>query len=137
MYLKKFLQFFTMDLTIIISFCRKRFKRRIWKTLYLLRKKYWKIYNLSVPIEKEIRIIDKTGKKIAKTISYRLKFIDSTRVMVSSVSSLVNKLAEGIHKIKCKYGHHDIKCQTCWVKYKDCDYFLEYTNLTEYRCLCC
>ena len=25
--------------------------------------------------------------------------------MASSISTLVNKLSEGIHKIKCKYGH--------------------------------
>ena len=27
--------------------------------------------------------------------------------MVSSLSNLFNDLAEGIHKIKCKYGHND------------------------------
>ena len=57
--------------------------------------------------------------------------------MASSLSNLVNKLFEGIHKI----GHNDKKCETCGIKYKYCDRFLEYTNfeddLIEYKCLCC
>ena len=56
-------------------------------------------------------------------------------------ANLINSLAEGIHKIKCKYGHNDKKCETCEIKYKDCDCFLEYINfkddLIEYKCLCC
>ena len=59
--------------------------------------------------------------------------------MASSLSNLVNNLAEGIHKIKCKYGHNNSKCETCVIKHKDC--ILEYTNfknnLKEYKCLCC
>ena len=54
-------------------------------------------------------------KKITKTISYKLKFMDSARFMESSSSDLVENLAslsEGIHKIK----------------YKDCECFLNYTN---------
>ena len=27
--------------------------------------------------------------------------------MASSLSNLVNNLTEGIHRIKCKYGHND------------------------------
>ena len=45
--------------------------------------------------------------------------------MSSSLSNLVDNLAEGIHKIKCK----------------DCDCFLEYEsvkdNLIKYNCLSC
>ena len=26
--------------------------------------------------------------------------------------------SEGIHKIKCKCGHDDEKCETCGIKYK-------------------
>ena len=48
------------------------------------------------------------------TISYKVKFIDSARFMASSSSNLVDNLAEGIHKIK----------------YKDCDCFLEYENVS-------
>ena len=43
--------------------------------------------------------------------SYRLQFIDSAKVMVSSLLNLVNNLAEGVHKIKCKYGHDNKKIQ--------------------------
>ena len=40
--------------------------------------------------------------------------------MASSLSNLVNNLSEGIHKIKCKYGHDDKKCETCEIKYNYC-----------------
>ena len=79
--------------------------------------------------------------KITKTESHSLQFIDSARFMASSLSSFVNNLAEVIHKIKCKYEHDNKKCDTCGIKYKNCDCFLEYTNfkddLIEYKCLCC
>ena len=51
----------------------------------------------------------------------------------------VNNLSEGIHRIKCKFRHYDKKCETCGIKYKYCDCFLEYTtfkdDLIEYKCL--
>ena len=61
--------------------------------------------------------------------------------MESSLSNLVNNLSEGLHRIKCKLGLDDKKCETCRNKYKYCDCFLEYTNfkddLMEYKCLSC
>ena len=72
---------------------------------------------------------------------YRLLFIDRVRSMANSLSNLGNNFAEGIHKIKCKYEHDDKKCETCGIKYKYCDCFLEYANfkhdLIEHKCLCC
>ena len=80
-------------------------------------------------------------KKLQKNVSYVLQFIDRARYMASSLWSLVNNLSEKIHKIKCKYGHDDKKCETCGIKYNYCDCFLEYLNfkddLIEYKCLCC
>ena len=55
--------------------------------------------------------IDKNGEK-NKNKSYILQFIDSTRSMASSLSNLVNNFSEGIHRIKCKFGHDDKKCKT-------------------------
>ena len=63
--------------------------------------------------------------------SYSKKCPNSARFMVSSLSNLVNNLSEGIHRIKCKYGHDDKKCETWEVKYKYCDCFLEYTNVKD------
>ena len=40
-------------------------------------------------------------------MSYILQFIKSARFMTGSSSNLVNNLFEGIHRIKCKYGHDD------------------------------
>ena len=60
-------------------------------------------------------------KTLQKIYLMLLKFIDSTRFMTSSSSNLVNNRSEGIHRIKCKYGHDDKKCETCGIKYKYCD----------------
>ena len=49
--------------------------------------------------------------------------------MTSSLSNLLNHISEGIHRIKCKFGHDDKKCETCGIKYKYCNCFLEYTNV--------
>ena len=38
------------------------------------------------------------GKKIIKTVSHRLQFIDSARFMATSLSSLFNNIAERIHE---------------------------------------
>ena len=42
---------------------------------------------------------------MTKARSCKLKFIDGIRFMMSSLSNLVDNLAERIHKIKCKYRH--------------------------------
>ena len=61
--------------------------------------------------EKEVTNIDKDGNESVVTISYKIKLVDSDlRFMVASLWSLVDNLAEEIHKIKCK----------------DCDCFLEH-----------
>ena len=52
-------------------------------------------------------------RKNTKIISYRLQCIDSARFMANSLSNLVNNLAEGIHKIKCKYGNEYKQCEIC------------------------
>ena len=94
----------------------------------------------TVPIENEVTKIHKNGEEITKNIFYILQFIDSTRFMASSLSNFVSNLSEGIHKIKCKHGHDDEKCETCRIKCKWYDCFLEYANfkdnLIQYKCLC-
>ena len=50
-----------------------------------------------------------------KKITYKIKFIDSLRFIVSSLSDLADNLAEGLH-----YG-----------KWKDCKSCLEYANVKD------
>ena len=65
-----------------------------------------------------------------KNILYILQqFIDSVRFMVSAF--LDNNLSEGIHRIKCKYGHLDKKCETSGIKYRYCNCFLECVNFKD------
>ena len=70
-----------------------------------------------------------------------MQFIDSVRFMASSLSSHVNNLAEEIHTVKWKYRRDNKKCETCGIKYKNCEFCPECTNfrddLREYKCLCC
>ena len=63
----------------------------------------------TVPIEKEVTKINKNGLSILlSNISYILEFTDKARFVIRSLSNLVNNLSEGIHKIKCKYGHDTV-----------------------------
>ena len=51
---------------------------------------------------------------------YKIRFVDdSARFIASSLSNLVDNLAEGIQQefiFKCKYGHDNKKCETCGIK---------------------
>ena len=76
-------------------------------------------------MEGEAIRIDKRGNEITKTISYKLQF------MASSLSNLVTNLAEGIHRIKCKYGRDNKKCESWGITYKYYDCFLEYTHFKD------
>ena len=80
--------------------------------------------SFSVRIEKEVTRIDKNGKEITKTIPCRLQFIDIGRFAASSLSNCANNLAEGNHEIKCKNKQNNKKCESCGIKYKDCNCFL-------------
>ena len=67
------------------------------------------MHTFSVPIQNKVTRIKKSGEEISKKISCRWQFIESSIFMISSLSNLVSNLAEGIHKIKCKYGQNDKK----------------------------
>ena len=92
-------------------------------------------------MEKEVTKIDKDGEEITRNISYKLQFINSARVMASSLLNLVDNLSEGIHKIKCKFGHDDKNLKLAELNINISTVFFEYTNfrdnLIEYKCLCC
>ena len=66
----------------------------------------------SASIAKEIKKIDKNEKEITKTISYKLQFIHSAKFVASSLSNIVDNLAERIHKSNCKYGQENKNCET-------------------------
>ena len=51
-----------------------------------------------------------------QNLYYRLQFTDSAKFMASSSSNIVDNHPEGIHKIKCKYGQDNKKCETCRIK---------------------
>ena len=76
-----------------------------------------KYITFSVPISKEL--------DNGKTITYKLKFIDSFRFMSTSLSSLVDNLSEKLHSDKCK----DCKSELDYMSVKD--------NQLIFQCLEC
>ena len=58
-----------------------------------------------------------------KTITYKIKYIDSFRFMSSSLSNLVDNLSEGLHNDKCA----DYKSYLEYISTKD--------ELSIFRCL--
>ena len=119
-------------------FIIKELAEEIKKQFTCFRENTQKYITFTVPIEKEVTRIDKNQEEITKSILYILQFIDSARFMAGSLTNLVNNISEGIHRIKCKFGHDDKKCETCGIKHKHCDCFLEYKilkdDLIEYNC---
>ena len=75
--------------------------------------------------------MDKNEEEITNTISYKLKFIDSATFMASSLSNLVNSVVEAIYKMKWKYRHDDKNRENCRIKFKGCNWFLEYTTFKD------
>ena len=99
---------------------------QLWLSFYHKKVEFKNLFSclgttFTVPIEQEVTRIDKNGEKITKNISYKLKFNDSTRSMANSWSNFVDNLSEGLHTIKCKYGHNDKKCETCGISYGVCN----------------
>ena len=102
-------------------FIKKELAEEFKKQFTCLEESTEKYITFTVPTEKEVTRIGKNGEEITKHLSYILQFIDTARSMASSLSNLVNNLSEGIHRIKCKFGHDDKKCEVCRIKYKYCD----------------
>ena len=51
--------------------------------------------------------------------------------MASSLSNLVNSVAEAIYKMKWKYEQDDKNWENCRIKYKGCNWFLEYATFKD------
>ena len=52
-------------------------------------RKYRKVENFSVSLEKEVTKFDKDGNESVVIISYKMKFVDSARFMSTSLSILL------------------------------------------------
>ena len=78
----------------------------------MFRRKYRKYITFSVPLKKET--VDR------KLVTYKLKFIDSSRFMNTSHSSLIDNLSE-INNKECKKctERDKIKSQCQYIKHKD------------------
>ena len=79
----------------------------------------------AVTIVKSITKIDKVISENVVTISCKIEFIDSPRFMASSLSSVIDIISEGVHKVNCK----------------DCSCFLEYESVKDvsikFKCTSC
>ena len=68
----------------------KKLAEKLEKQFTCLGENTEKYITFTVPIEKEFTRINKNGEEITKNTSYIIEFIDSARVVVSSLSNLVN-----------------------------------------------
>ena len=61
--------------------------------------------------------------------------------MANSLWDLANNLSEGIHRIKCKYGHDNKNVKLVELSISIATVFFEYSNLKDdliqYKCLSC
>ena len=77
-------------------------------------------------------------KELEKPYLTNCNLLISQKFMVSSLSNHVYNLIEGNHKIKCKHGHGNKKCEACGIKYKVSWCYLQYTNIKDdsiqYKC---
>ena len=140
MYLKENREVFHNGSNYDYRFIIKELTEEFKKQFICLGENTEKCVTFTVPTEKEVTRIDKNGEEITKNISYLLQFIESARFLEKSQSNLVNNLSERIRRIKCKYGQDDKKYETCRIKYKYCNYFLEQNfkdDLIEKKCLLC
>ena len=83
-------------------FIIKELANKFEEKLECLEENTEKYETFSVSIEKEITKIQKDGNKSVVTISYKIKFIDSARFMVTLLSNLVDNLTEGIQNVNVK-----------------------------------
>ena len=95
---------------------------------------HFMIIELAEEFKKQFTCLwEHTEKYVTFTVSIKKKSY--------SLSNFVNNFSEGIHRIKCKFGHHDKKCEIFGIEYKYCNWYLEYKNfkddLIEYKCLFC
>ena len=84
-----------------------------------------KYITFSVPIKKEITKKDMDDNDKATKISHKTKFIDSYRLMSTSLSNLINNLSEGFHSDKCT------DCKSCL------DYMITKDEKLIFRCFKC
>ena len=70
----------------------KELASKFEEQLERLRKNTESCKTFSNPLEKEIRKADKDGNESVATISYKIKFIDSTKFMANLLSDVFNNL---------------------------------------------
>ena len=73
-------------------FCKKELAEQFKKQFTCLDENIEKYITFTVPVEKEVKRIDKNGKEIRKDIFYISQFIDGTRFMARLLSNVANNL---------------------------------------------
>ena len=82
--------------------------------------------SFSIPIKKKIKKIDKEGNETDKSISYKIKFIDSMGFMATSLAKPIHSLFE-IYSKKCR----DKNCKS------ECEFKRVKNNKVSYNCKKC
>ena len=90
-----------------------------------------KYITFTVPIEKEVTRIDEM-EKLQKNISYILQFIDSARFMARSLWIFLKEFI----KLSVDTDMTKKECETCRIKYKYSECFVEYFKDDLIECKC-
>ena len=90
MCLIKSLQFFITVQTLIITLFIKELANEFEQKFECLGENTEKNKTFSDTIEKEVTEINKGGNESVVTISYKIKFFDSARIMATSLSNSVH-----------------------------------------------
>ena len=101
-----------------------------------------KYKTFTVPIEKEVRRIDKNVAEITKSIYLTYcNLLTAQDLWQAHYQILPIHFLKKFIELNVNAGTMKNKRKTCGIKYKYCDCFLEYMNfkdhLIEYKCLCC
>ena len=127
---KKVYVVFTMDWTVII-FYPKTASKRVWRRIWLSRRKCWKI-------QKTLKVLIKNEEMLQKQYLTKYNLLIAQGLWQAHYQILLIILLKEFIKLNTKMN---AICEACGIKYRDCESCLEYTNLEDYlilyRYLCC
>ena len=111
------------------------------KQFTCLRENTEKYINVTVPIEKEVTRININGEKLQKIYPSYYNLLIAQDLWQAHYQILSIDFLKEFVELNVNLDMTMKKYETCKIKYKYCNCFLEYQNfkddLMEYKCLCC
>ena len=96
---------------------------------YCLRENNKKYKTFSVTITKEVKRIGKMEKKLQKPYLTNYNLLIAQELWQDHYQILIITLPKEFIKLNANINMITKKCKTCGIKYKDCECYLEYTDI--------